>query len=313
MDGQDRDRPTAHRSPEPAGDPDLLAHLRDTAAALARIVDDGNRAARNLSGVLDQLGGAAAAPSSSRAARPGSTVDAFTALTDIVGTVVDAAALPSAGLQSAAALASEVPGGAAVGDIVDQVVTTLRGSDARDSAQALRRRGTALIAISYRPDCQRRDLHPAFARILDELVPDEARILRFLAVAGVQPMLDVRTKTLFQIGSELLVDGVSMVAPMAGCRWPDRDQHYFANLGRLGLIDLSPEPVADYRKYALLEVQPRALEATETTKSLTIYRSVGLTAFGRQFVDVCFDTDGYDAGGWDTDGRQDRIRGRRRR
>lgn len=66
MDGQDRDRPTAHRSPEPAGDPDLLAHLRDTAAALARIVDDGNRAARNLSGVLDQLGGAAAAPSSSR-------------------------------------------------------------------------------------------------------------------------------------------------------------------------------------------------------------------------------------------------------
>lgn len=191
-----------------------------------------------------------------------------------------------------------------VRDVIDKVV------GARDETDALRKRGNALIRISYKPELQRRDVHPSFSRILDELLPDEARILRFLAVAGTQPLLDVRTKTLFQVGSVLLAGDVSMVASMAGCHWPDRDHHYFANLERLGLIDLSREPVDDYRRYALLEVQPTALHAIESgQKTITIYRSIALTAFGRQFIDACIDTEGYNAGGWDTDGRQDKIRG----
>ncbi|OHV06496.1 Abi-alpha family protein [Mycobacterium talmoniae] len=193
-----------------------------------------------------------------------------------------------------------------VKDVLDRVV----GTGARYETDALRKRGNALIGISYRPELQRRDVHPSFARILDELLPDEARILRFLGVAGPQPLLDVRTKTLFQVGSVLLAGDVSMVASMAGCHWPDRDHHYFANLNRLGLVDLSREPVDDYRRYALLEVQPAALHAIESgERTITIYRSIGLTAFGRQFIDVCIDTEGYNAGGWDSDGRQDRIRG----
>jgi hypothetical protein len=43
---------------------------------------------------------------------------------------------------------------------------------------------------------------------------------------------------------------------------------------------------------------------------VTIYRSLRLTPFGEQFIDVCFDTEGYHAGGWDTDGRQDKIIGK---
>ncbi len=193
-----------------------------------------------------------------------------------------------------------------VRDVVDKVV----GTGTRDETDALRKRGNALIRTSYKPELQRRDVHPSFSRILDELLPDEARILRFLAVAGPQPLLDVRTKTLFQVGSVLLAGDVSMVASMAGCHWPDRDHHYFANLERLGLIDLSREPVADYRRYALLEVQPAAMHAIESgEKTITIYRSIALTAFGQQFIEVCTNTEGYNAGGWDTDGRQDRIRG----
>lgn len=195
---------------------------------------------------------------------------------------------------------------AGVRDVLDKVV----GTGGRDETEALRKRGNALVQISYQPELQRRDVHPSFSRILDELLPDEARILRFLGVAGHQPMLDVRTKTLFQVGSVLLAGDVSMVASMAGCHWPDRDHHYFANLNRLGLIDLSREPVDDYRRYALLEVQPTALHAIESgQKTITIYRSIMLTAFGQQFVDVCIDLEGYNAGGWDTDGRQDKIRG----
>jgi Abortive infection alpha len=228
-------------------------------------------------------------------------------LTEVVGKVIDTAAKPvGEGLRQAQRIATAPIAG--ISDIVEKVA----GRGARDETDALRKRGNALIGISYQPELQRRDVHPSFSHILDELLPDEARILRFLGVAGAQPMIDVRTKMLFQIGSVLLVGGVSMVASMAGCHWPDRDQHYFANLSRLGLVDLSHEPVDDYRRYALLEVQPVALHAIENVpKAITIYRSIALTAFGRQFIDVCINTEGYNAGGWDTDGRQDKIRRQR--
>ena len=121
-------------------------------------------------------------------------------------------------------------------------------------------------------------------------------MLRFLAVAGIQPSIDIRTKTMFQVGSERLVSGVNLIADMAGCRWPEADQRYLANLNRLGLVRFSSEPVADYRRYALLEVQPRALEVTENVpKTISVYRSIYLSEFGQQFCEVCIDTDGYNA------------------
>ncbi|MEB3064477.1 Abi-alpha family protein [[Mycobacterium] zoologicum] len=227
---------------------------------------------------------------------------ANTAITPVVDTV-------GHGLRQAGELANTPP----LRDVTDVLARVISGGGPAEAAEALRNRGTALVRVSYKPEFQRRDVHPSFSRIIDELVPDEARILRFLKVAGTQPMIDVRTKTWFQIGSELVTSGISMIARMAGCLWPDRDQHYFANLDRLGLVAISNEPVDDYRRYALLEVQHPAVEAIESVpKAVTIYRSVRLTAFGEQFVDVCIDCDGYTAGGWDTDGRQDRIKGKRR-
>jgi hypothetical protein len=184
-------------------------------------------------------------------------------------------------------------------------------SQRRGGEGALRKRGDAIIAVSHKAEFQPHDVHPSFSRILDELTPDEARILRFVFVAGPQPMIDVRTNTLFQVGSELLASGINMVAEMAGCQWPDRDQHYFATLNSLGLVRLSSEPVADYRRYALIEVQPRAMGAIEKAqKSITVYRSVDLSPFGSQFVETCFDTEGYHGGGWDRDERGDKIIGK---
>ena len=180
-----------------------------------------------------------------------------------------------------------------------------------DSDADLRHWGDELIAKSQKPTHKQAHRHPAFEQILNELAPDEVRMLRFLAVAGVQPSIDIRTKTMFQVGSERLVGGVNMIADMAGCRWPESDQRYLANLNRLGLVRFSSEPVADYRRYALLEVQPRALEVTETIpKTISVYRSIYLSEFGEQFCEVCIDTDGYNAGGWATDERGDKIIGK---
>lgn len=197
---------------------------------------------------------------------------------------------------------SDTPG--VVGKIADTV--GIRG----DSSVDIREMGEALIRESRIPTYQAGGHHPAFADILRQMNPDEARIVRFLARAGVQPALDVRTKTMFQIGSERILGGVSMIAEQASCRWPKEGRRYLANLNRLGLVRFSPEPVTDIRRYSVLEVQDEAMEAIESVKSaITVYRSIYLSEFGKQFSAMCFDMTGYDAGGWWSDGRHDKIIG----
>src|SRR5207245_1428100 len=70
----------------------------------------------------------------------------------------------------------------------DPVVHTRPGA----TAEELRARGAQLLSDSADVWFED-DTHPAYARILEELSPDEARILRFLAIEGPQPAVDVRT------------------------------------------------------------------------------------------------------------------------
>ncbi|HWN35766.1 MAG TPA: Abi-alpha family protein [Pseudonocardia sp.] len=108
-----------------------------------------------------------------------------------------------------------------------------------------------------------------------------------------------------------LAGDVNLIAEMAGCSRADRDQHYLANLERLGLVRLSAEPVTDRRRYAFVEAQPKATEPMERVgKAKTIYRSIYLSVFGQQFSEICFDLEGYDAGGWANDDRGDKILGK---
>jgi hypothetical protein len=98
---------------------------------------------------------------------------------------------------------------------------------------------------------------------------------------------------------------------MAGCTRPERDRHYLANLNRLGLVRFSQEPVTDRRRYPFVEAQPKASEPMERVKKArTIYRSIYLSLFGEQFCEICFDLEGYDAGGWADADRGDKILGK---
>jgi hypothetical protein len=132
------------------------------------------------------------------------------------------------------------------------------------------------------------DLHPAYARILADLAPDEARILRLLATEGAQPSVDVRTSRPLNIASELVAPGLSMMGAQAGCRHLDRVPAYLNNLFRLGLIWFSREPVRDRLRYQVLEAQPDVAAALkEAGRGRTIRRSIMLTPFGEDFCSVC--------------------------
>jgi hypothetical protein len=151
---------------------------------------------------------------------------------------------------------------------------------------SLRDRGAELLRRSADVDFTE-DMHPAYAGILDQLAPDEARILRLLA-AGPQPAVDVRTARPLGIGSELLAPGLTMIGAEAGCRHVDRVHAYLNNLFRLGLVWFSREPVRDPLRYQVLEAQPDVAEAMRKAKRVkTVRRSVHLTPFGADFCSVC--------------------------
>lgn len=130
--------------------------------------------------------------------------------------------------------------------------------------------------------------HPAYERILAEMAPDEARVLRLLATQGSQPAVDVRTWRPFDVGSQMMAPGLSMIAQEAGCRYPDRLPAYLNNLFRLGTIWFSREPLPDHRSYQLLEAQPDVVDAIRRAgRAKTVRRSILLTPFGLDFCETC--------------------------
>lgn len=127
--------------------------------------------------------------------------------------------------------------------------------------------------------------HPAFARILAELAPDEARILLLLVRGGAQPSVDVRTGgAVGLVSSTLVKPGLTMIGSRSGCRHLDHVPSSLHNLFRLGLVWFSREQVADPTDYQVLEAQPDVIEAMRSVKhAKVVRRSIDLTPFGEDF------------------------------
>ncbi|CAM3421402.1 Abi-alpha family protein [Tsukamurella hominis] len=172
------------------------------------------------------------------------------------------------------------------GEVVDELLE--QAPEPVATPDELRRTGDRLLAQSAEP-AGAQTPHPAYEHILQELCPDEARILRLLFNDGAQPAIDVRTNRPFGVGAETVAAGVSMIPEVAGCRNPDRIAEYLGNLHRLGLIWFSKEQV-DVRRYELLQVQPQLLDALSSAGryAKTVRRRIEITPFGRAFYSTCF-------------------------
>lgn len=164
-------------------------------------------------------------------------------------------------------------------------------ADGAASERDLRGRGAELLRESADVDVEE-EAHPAYARILKELAPDEARILRLLKAEGPQPAVDVCAANLLGAASELIAPNLTMLGPEAGCRHKDRVATYVNNLERLGLIQFLDSPLEDLARYQVLEAQPDVLGTIQhTTRAKPIHRSVHLTPFGEGFCEVCVPLD----------------------
>ncbi len=170
---------------------------------------------------------------------------------------------------------------------VDEYTEEAEERDPASERVSLRERGAELLRRSADVDFDE-DTHPAYERILGDLAPDEARILRLLA-HGPQASVDVRSGWLpISVGSQLLAPGLNMIGSEAGCRHPDRVPAYLNNLYRLGLIWFSRESLSDQAAYQVLEAQPEVAEAMEgARRTHTVRRSIHLTPFGSDFCRMC--------------------------
>jgi hypothetical protein len=169
-------------------------------------------------------------------------------------------------------------------------VTTREAAEAEqaEARKSLRERGEELLRRSADVNFDE-DAHPAYMRILEDLAPDEARILRMLVEHGPQPSVDVRSGLLpLKSTSELVAAGLNMIGTEAGCRHLDDVPAYLNNLFRLGLIWFSSEPLHDPLRYQVLEAQPEVDAALKTAAhTRTVRRSIHLTPFGRDFCELC--------------------------
>ncbi|MEO9140593.1 MAG: DUF4393 domain-containing protein [Jatrophihabitans sp.] len=184
------------------------------------------------------------------------------------------------GLQSEM-LPPPAPGTPRPGNFSRQTVITASTDDLQRRGSDLLRRSNDVHTIE--------DTHPAFSRILSEITPDEARILRFIYLEGPQPSIDIRTHRPLGIGSVLVAAGMNMVAEHAGLQNLERIDLYLTNLSRLGLIDCSKEQVSNPTRYQVIEAQPKVLTALKSAgrSPKLIQRSIRLNTFGTEFVRTC--------------------------
>jgi hypothetical protein len=157
----------------------------------------------------------------------------------------------------------------------------------------LRTRGAELLARSAELD-DGAELHPAFDAILDELAPDEARILRLLMLDGPQPVLDVQEVNALGRPVRWLARRVSLIGEQAGCRRRDQVGVHLDNLRRLGLVEHLDEALED-GDYQLLDAQPQVGEAREQVGVGLRVRSIRgmlrLTELGVALCEACMPAD----------------------
>jgi hypothetical protein len=176
---------------------------------------------------------------------------------------------------------------------LEQQLSPPRPTNGTNPVAVLKERGAELLARSADPEDD--EAHPAYADILAHLAPDEARILRLLAIEGARAAVDVKSWRPLSSTAETVATGVTLIGVDAGLHRTERVPAYLSNLARLGLVTLTDDQV-DNGAYEKLESQPVVQEALKKAgRGRITRRSVRMTAFGKAFSEVCLpiDTAGF--------------------
>ena len=164
------------------------------------------------------------------------------------------------------------------------------------SPQDLGPRMRALLdqALANTPADSHLDL---FHRILDQLSPDEARIIGALSDGHASPLIHVRPLSPAGILGEPTLENASLIGKMANVSLPQLTPQYVTHLLSLGLVQVGPERSSLKDDYQILMADPGVLRASKKAARGPIApryekRTLRLSPLGRQLWAACFPEDG---------------------
>lgn len=126
-----------------------------------------------------------------------------------------------------------------------------------------------------------------YHRIVDQLVADEARILRALSDGTASPLVNVYAQSRRWSSPRAVLTNTSLIGRTAGVTLPAMVPTYVANLLGLGLVEIGPPAVESGPGYEMLMAEPsvmRAIADTEAARqSVRVERlSLRLSDLGRE-------------------------------
>lgn len=125
-------------------------------------------------------------------------------------------------------------------------------------------------------------------RLLEDIEPDEARILAAMSDGTTYPLIHVITKSALGMSGARLLENVSTVGRSAGIALPDYVPIYLARLRRIGLVTVGPESDEHADGYELLATDGLVREARDAHEAPTrvLRRTLSLSALGKDLWDL---------------------------
>ena len=100
-----------------------------------------------------------------------------------------------------------------------------------------------------------------FHKILDQIVPDEARILSALSDGSASPLLNVYARTRAGLVGEVVLENMSLIGKTANLALPHLTPMYVSHLLSLGLVESGPEDTSMKDEYEILAADTGVLQA----------------------------------------------------
>jgi hypothetical protein len=102
-----------------------------------------------------------------------------------------------------------------------------------------------------------------FHKILDQIVPDEARIIGALSDGSASPLLNVYARTRTGLVGEVVLENMSLIGRTAHLALPHLTPMYVSHLLSLGLVESGPEDTAMKDEYEILAADTGVLKAVK--------------------------------------------------
>jgi hypothetical protein len=103
-----------------------------------------------------------------------------------------------------------------------------------------------------------------FHKVLDQIVPDEARIISALSDGSASPLLNVYARTRAGLGVEVVLENMSLIGKTANLALPQLTPMYVSHLLSLGLVESGPEDSSMKDEYEILAADTAVLQAIKT-------------------------------------------------